>query len=382
MRIETKAIHAGQEPEELTGAVAVPIYQTSTYAQPDVGVHKGHEYSRTSNPTRDALQTCLAALENGKRGFAFSSGMAAITTLMSLFESGDHIVCSDDVYGGTFRLFDKILRRYGLEFSFVDTQDPAAVAAAFRPRTRLVWVETPSNPMLKITDIREMARIAHENGAWLGVDNTFMSPYFQRPLDLGADIVMHSTTKYLGGHSDVVGGALITRDDALGERIAFSQNSMGGTPGPFDSWLTLRGMRTLGVRMQRHEENAARIARHLVAHPRVERVYYPGLPDHPGHAVQAGQTEGFGGMISFTLKADLEGTKRFCRSTELFFLAESLGGVESLLEHPAIMTHASVPPETRAQLGISDNFVRLSVGIENVEDLLADLDQALAKVDN
>ncbi|MEE9394223.1 MAG: cystathionine gamma-synthase [Planctomycetota bacterium] len=382
MKIETKAIHVGQEPCALTGAVAVPIYQTSTYVQPEVGVHLGHEYSRTSNPTRDALESCLASLENAEHGLAFASGMAAITTIMALFKQGDHIVCADDVYGGTFRVFDKIMGHYGLDFSFVDTTNLDAVREAMRPDTRLLWLETPSNPMLKISDISALAEIAHEKDAWLGVDNTFLSPYFQRPLDFGADLVMHSSTKYLGGHSDVVGGAVVTSHPEIAERLRFNQNSMGAIPGPFDSWLTLRGIKTLGVRLQRHEENAQAVVAFLQEHKLVDRIYYPGLSDHPGHEIQCKQANGFGGMVSLTLKADLEGTKRFCQSTKLFFLAESLGGVESLLEHPAIMTHASVPVETRAELGILDNFVRLSVGIENQDDLLKDLDQALDSVDN
>ncbi|HGY92009.1 MAG TPA: cystathionine gamma-synthase [Planctomycetes bacterium] len=377
MEFETRAIHVGQEPEAQTGAVVVPIFQTSTYAQPDVGVHKGHEYSRTSNPTRDALQTCIASLEGGRHGFAFSSGMGAIGSLMTLFEAGDRVLCSDDVYGGTFRLFDKIFKNLGLVFDYVDMTDLDAVAAKLEAGPRLVWVESPTNPMLKICDISAIARLCHDRGALLGVDNTFMSPFFQRPLELGADIVMHSATKYLGGHSDVVGGILVVADDGLAERIAFAQNSFGAIPGPMDSWLLLRGLKTLALRMERHQSNATAVARHLAAHPRVREVIYPGLENHPGHALQKEQGHGFGGMISLRLDADLEGTKTFCRATQLFFLAESLGGVESLLEHPAIMTHASVPPETRQALGITDNFVRLSVGIESREDLLADLDQAL-----
>lgn len=378
MRFNTKAIHVGQEPEGLTGAVVVPIFQTSTYAQPDVGVNKGHEYSRTSNPTRDALQKCLAGLENGKHGFAFASGMAAISTLMTLFRSGDHVVSSNDVYGGTFRVFDKIFRNYGLEFTYVDTSNLAAVEAAITPKTKLIWVESPTNPMLKISDIAGIAAIAQKRGVIFGVDNTFMSPAAQRPLELGADIVMHSTTKYVGGHSDVVGGAMVVRRDDLAERIKFSQNAVGGTPGPFDSWLTLRGLKTLGLRMARHQENALTIARVLAKHPKVERVIYPGLPEHPGHELQKRQAAGFGGMISIYVRGDLEATKKFCRSTNLFFLAESLGGVESLIEHPAIMTHASVPAESRKALGIGDNFVRLSIGIEDVDDLIEDLTGALA----
>lgn len=377
MRFQTKAIHAGQEPEPRTGAVTVPIYQTSTYAQDDIGVHKGHEYTRTSNPTRDALQECVAALESADHGFAFASGMAAITTIMSLFSQGDHVVCSDDVYGGTFRVFDKIFRRWGIEFSFVDTSDLDGVVAAMTPATRMVWVESPTNPLLKITDIRGLAERCRKVGVILGVDNTFMSPFLQRPLELGATLVMHSSTKYLGGHSDVVGGIVATSDADIAERIGFAQNSMGGVSGPFDSWLTLRGVKTLGIRMERHETNAARVAEFLTAHPRVKSVIWPGLPEHPGHELQRSQADGFGAIVSFYVEGGLEGAKRACRNTKLFFLAESLGGVESLIEHPAIMTHASVPAETRAALGIGDDFIRLSVGIEDADDLVEDLDRAL-----
>ncbi|HYC76331.1 MAG TPA: cystathionine gamma-synthase [Planctomycetota bacterium] len=377
MRFETKAIHVGQEPEPRTGAVVVPIYQTSTYAQEDVGVHKGHEYSRTSNPTRDALHACLASLEEAKHGLAFASGMGAISTVMTLFQKGDHVVCGDDVYGGTFRVFDKVFSRFGVEFSYVEATDPRAVKAALRPNTRMIWVETPSNPMLKITDLRATAAIAKAHGALLAVDNTFMSPANQRPLTLGADLVVHSTTKYLGGHSDVVGGFVATSRDDLYERIRFSQNAVGATPGPFDCWLTLRGIKTLAVRIAAHERNARLVAEFLRGHPKVESVIWPGLPDHPGHEVQKSQASGFGAIVSLRTKGGLEGARAFCRSTKLFFLAESLGGVESLIEHPAIMTHASVPPENRRKLGITDDFVRLSVGIENPDDLREDLDRAL-----
>ena len=377
MRFSTKAIHVGQEPEATTGAVVVPIFQTSTYAQPDVGVHKGHEYSRTSNPTRDAYQACIAALENARHGYAFGSGMGAISTIMTLFKAGDHILSSDDVYGGTFRVFDKVFRNFGLDYSFADTSDLDALAAAIRPETRMVWIESPTNPMLKISDIAAIADLCHRKGLLLGVDNTFMSPYFQRPLELGADLVMHSSTKYLGGHSDVVGGVVCTNHDQVAERIKFSQNAMGAVMGPFDAWLTLRGLKTLALRMERHQKNALAVARFLEAHDDVREVIYPGLESHPGHALQARQAHGFGGMISLRLKGDLEAARRFCRSTKLFFLAESLGGVESLLEHPAIMTHASVPAETRAALGITDDFVRLSVGIEDSRDLIEDLRKGL-----
>ncbi len=377
MRFETKAIHVGQEPEKTTGAVVVPIYQTSTYAQEDVGVHKGHEYSRTTNPTRDALQACLASLEDAAYGLAFASGMGAISTLMTLFKTGDHIISSDDVYGGTFRVFDKIFRNFGLEFTYVDATNPENIRAALRPNTKMIWLETPSNPMLKITDLRAAAAIAKAAGVLLAVDNTFMSPANQRPIGLGADIVVHSTTKYLGGHSDVVGGFIATDRADLHEKIKFAQNAVGAVPGPFDSWLTLRGLKTLAIRIAAHERNARSVAEFLNAHPKVETVIWPGLANHPGHAIQQAQASGFGGIISIRVKGGLDEARRFCRGTKLFFLAESLGGVESLIEHPAIMTHASVPPENRRKLGITDNFVRLSVGIEHAADLVEDLASAL-----
>jgi cystathionine gamma-lyase len=379
MEFATRAIHVGQEPEAGTGAVVVPIYQTSTYAQRAPGEHRGHEYTRTSNPTRDALQSCLASLEGARHGLAFSSGMGAISTILAGLRAGDHVVSTDDVYGGTFRVFDKVFRDLGLDFSLVDTSDEAAVREALRPETRLLWVETPTNPLLRITDIRRMAEIARARDILLAVDNTFMSPYFQRPLELGADLVVHSTTKYIGGHSDVVGGFVATNDDALHERLRFRQNAIGAVPGPFDSWLTLRGLKTLALRMRAHEANAGALARHLLAHPRVAEVLYPGLPTHPGHAVHARQATGFGGMIAFRVRGDLAFARRVCSSTRLFFLAESLGGVESLIEHPAIMTHASVPAGQRASRGITDDLIRLSVGVEDQADLVADLDQALAR---
>lgn len=301
MRFNTKSIHVGQEPEETTGAVVVPIFQTSTYAQPQIGEHKGHEYTRTSNPTRDAYQACIASLENASEAYAFGSGMAAISTIMTLFKAGDHVISGDDVYGGTFRVFDKVFRDFGIEFSYVDTTDPGRIAEAMRPQTRLVWLETPTNPMLKISDIRAIATLCRDRGVLLGVDNTFMSPYFQRPLDLGADMVMHSSTKYLGGHSDVVGGVVCTSNPEVGERLKFSQNAMGAVMGPFDAWLTLRGLKTLGLRMERHQENAMAIASFLDEHPAIDRVIYPGLPSHPGHALQKEQGHGFGGMVSVYL---------------------------------------------------------------------------------
>lgn len=378
MRFQTKAIHVGQDPEPRTGAVTVPIYQTSTFAQDDIGIHRGHEYSRSSNPTRDAYQDCLAALESAQHGLAFSSGMGAITSVTSLLSRGDHVVCGDDVYGGTFRVFDKVFRRFGIEFSFVDASNPDAVTEAMRDTTKMVWVESPTNPMLKVSDIRALAERCRDRGVLLGVDNTFMSPALQRPLELGATLVMHSTTKYVGGHSDVVGGFVATNDDDLAERLAFIQNAMGAVCGPFDAWLTLRGIKTLGLRMERHEANARRVAEFLDGHARVERVIWPGLPSHPGHELQRSQADGFGGIVSFYVEGGLEAARRVCRETKYFFLAESLGGVESLIEHPAIMTHASVPAETRAALGITDAFLRLSVGVEDGEDLIEDLDRALS----
>lgn len=378
LSFDTRAIHVGQDPEPVTGAVSVPIFQTSTYAQEAVGVHSGFEYSRTRNPTRDAFEACLASLESAQEAIGFASGLAAISTIMTLFESGDHVISSDDVYGGTFRVFDKVFRDFGIRFSFVDTTAPEAVESAIEERTRMVWVETPTNPMLRIAPLRALAYICQEKGVLLGVDNTFMSPFFQRPLELGADLVMHSTTKYIGGHSDVVGGVVAANRADVIEKLRFAQNAMGAIPGPFDSWLTLRGLKTLGLRMRRHESNALHIAQHLEQHPLIEHVIYPGLKSHPGHNLQAEQSDGFGGMISVVLKGDLETARTFCGSTRLFFLAESLGGVESLIEHPAIMTHASVPAAARAKLGIGDSLVRLSVGIEDPADLIADIEQALA----
>lgn len=379
MHFATKAIHVGQAPEAVTGAVVVPIYQTSTYAQEAPGQHKGHEYSRTSNPTRDALQECLASLEGARHGLAFASGMAAISTVLLSLSSGDHIVSSDDVYGGTFRVFDKVFQRHGLKTTLVNTSDVAAIAAALRPETKMVWVETPTNPLLRITDIAAVARLCRERGVLLAVDNTFMSPALQRPLELGADLVVHSTTKYVGGHSDVVGGFLATNNDKLHEQLKFLQNAVGGVPGPFDAWLTLRGLKTLALRMEAHCKSAQVIAEHLSAHPQVESVLYPGLASHPGYSIHRQQASGGGGIITFRVKGGLEAAKRVCSATKLFFLAESLGGVESLIEHPAIMTHASVPVEQRTARGIGDNLIRISVGLEHIDDLRADLDQALAK---
>ena len=374
----TNAIHAGQEPDPRTGAVMVPIYQTSTFAQSSPGKHTGYEYARTGNPTRTAYEACVASLENGKYALAFSSGLATIDTLMHTLKSGDHVICSDDVYGGTFRLFDKVLKRFGLEFTFMDLSDLARVRAAFKPNTRMLWIESPTNPMLKIFDIKALAALAREKNALSIVDNTFMSPYFQRPLELGADAVIHSITKYMNGHSDVVGGVFITSRDDLYESVKFLQNSVGAVPGPQDCFLVMRGLKTLHVRMKEHEKNAFEIARFLESHPKVSKVIYPGLPSHPQHGLAREQMHGFGGMISFEVKGGLPEATRVLEKTRLFTLAESLGGVESLIEHPAIMTHASVPAENRKALGISDSLIRISVGIEDVADLISDLSKALS----
>lgn len=377
---ETRAIHVGQDPDPATGAVVVPIYQTSTYAQEDVGRHKGYEYSRTQNPTRTALEQCLASLDGADFGLAFASGCAATSTVMNCLQSGDHVVSSDDVYGGTFRLFDKVYARYGLSFTFVDASRLDAIEKAIRPNTKILWLETPTNPLLKLTDIRGAVAIARKRGVKVVVDNTFASPFFQKPLALGADAVHYSSTKYLGGHSDVVGGAVVTSDRALYDRMKFCQNAVGAVPGPMDCFLVLRGLKTLAVRMRQHEKNALAIARWLERHRRVKRVLYPGLERHPQHALAREQMSGFGGMISFEIDSDAAGARRFLSSTRLFFLAESLGGVESLIELPAVMTHASLPPEVRAASGISDTFIRISVGIEDEADLIADLDQAFSAV--
>lgn len=374
---ETRAIHAGQAPDPTTGAIMTPIYLTSTFVQESPGLHKGYEYSRTSNPTRKAYEDCLANLENGRYGFAFASGCAASTTVLHLLKAGDHVVACDDMYGGTFRLMDKVIRHNGIEFSFVDLTDPENFVKAIRPNTKMVWIETPTNPTLKLVDIRKVSTAARERGIISVVDNTFMSPYFQRPLELGADIVLHSTTKYINGHSDIVGGALITSDDEIAKKLAFLSNSMGGICSPFDAFISLRSLKTLALRMRQHEKNATEIAEFLTKHPKVERVIYPGLPSHPQHSLAKEQMHGFGGMITFYLKGGLSSARAFLESVKVFSLAESLGGVESLIEHPAIMTHASVPPETRKALGIDDSMVRLSVGVENIADLLRDLTQAL-----
>ncbi len=375
----TLAIHGGQSPDPSTGAVMPPIYATSTYAQSSPGVHQGFEYSRTHNPTRFAYERCVASLEGGSRGFAFASGLAATSTLLELLDSGDHVVAMDDIYGGSYRLFERVRRRSaGLSFSFVDLTDPAAFEAAITPKTKLVWIETPTNPLLKIVDVAAIAAIAKRHGLLVAVDNTFASPILQRPLALGADIVMHSATKYLNGHSDMVGGMLVVGDNAeLAEQVAFLQNSVGAVQGPFDSFLALRGLKTLHLRMRAHCDNALALAQWLQAHEGVAEVIYPGLPSHPHHALAARQMAGFGGMLSIRLKGGFEAAKRFCERLELFTLAESLGGVESLVNHPAVMTHASIPADRRAQLGIGDELVRLSVGVEDVADLRRDLERAL-----
>ncbi|MCW5770459.1 MAG: cystathionine gamma-synthase [Rhodospirillaceae bacterium] len=376
----TRAIHGGQAPDPTTGAVMVPIYATSTYVQESPGVHKGFEYSRTHNPTRFAYERCVASLEGGAHAFAFASGMAATATVLDLLDAGSHVVAMDDLYGGTRRLFERVRRRSaGLDFTYADLSKPGALEAAVTGKTKLIWVETPTNPLLRLVDLAEVAAVGRRRGITTVVDNTFASPYCQRPLELGIDAVMHSATKYLNGHSDVVNGVVVIgANDALRESLAFLQNAVGAVAGPFDCFMALRGVKTLALRMERHCASAQRIAAWLEAHPKVARVHYPGLASHPQHALAKRQMPGFGGMISAELKGGLEAARRFLERTQLFSLAESLGGVESLIEHPAIMTHASVPPEVRAQLGIGDGLVRLSVGIEDAGDLIADLDEALA----
>jgi cystathionine gamma-lyase len=378
MKFETRAIHVGQEPDPTTGATIVPIYQTSTYTQEGIGQHKGYEYSRTGNPTRAALEACLASLENAAHGLAFASGLAATSAVLNLLSSGDHVVAAEDLYGGTYRLFERVYRRYGVTFTYVDAREADSLRRALRPETRLIWIETPTNPLLHLVDIAAAAEIARKARIPLAVDNTFASPYFQQPLDLGATIAVHSTTKYLGGHSDLIGGAVLTSDEETYTTVKFHQNAVGGVPGPFDCWLALRGVKTLAVRMREHARNAAAVAAFLAEHPAVERVYYPGLPDHPQHALARRQMSGFGGMVSFVVRGDRERAEAVLRGTRLFALAESLGGVESLISHPATMTHAAIPAEERARRGILDTLVRLSVGIESTDDLIADLEQALA----
>ncbi|WNG45215.1 cystathionine gamma-synthase [Archangium minus] len=377
MRFDTLAIHAGQEPDPTTGAIMTPVYLTSTYVQAGPGEHKGFEYSRTQNPTRNALQDCLAALEGAKHGLAFASGLAGTDMLMHLLEAGDHVVVSDDVYGGTFRIFDKVFKRHGLSFSWVDLSNPDSFEKAITPKTKMVWVESPTNPMLKLIDLSRIAETAKKRGILSVCDNTFMSPYFQRPLELGFDVVTHSTTKYINGHSDVVGGFVCTSNEELAQKMYFLQNAVGGVPGPMDCFLVLRGVKTLGVRMERHAQNAMKVAQYLSSHPKVNKVTYPGLESHPQHALARKQMKGFGGMMTFDIKGGLESARKFLKTVKIFACAESLGGVESLIEHPAIMTHASVPKETREMLGISDGFIRLSVGIEDAQDLIDDLKSAL-----
>jgi cystathionine gamma-lyase len=373
----TRAVHAGQSPDPATGAIMTPVYLTSTYVQEWPDKHKGYDYARTVHPTRQALERNLASLEGARFGLCFASGMAATSTVVEALNPGDHVLCSNDLYGGTYRVFTKVFARYGIAFTFVDATDLAAVEAGFTAKTKLVWLESPSNPLLKISDIRAVAKLARAKGAKLVVDNTFASPALQRPLSLGADVVVHSTTKYLGGHSDVVGGAILTNDEPLYKEYKFLQNAVGAVPGPLDCFLLLRGTKTLPLRVERHCLNAGIVAKHLLAHPEVAVVHYPGLPTHPGHVLAKSQMSGFGGMISFELKGDIERAKRMISSCKIFSLAESLGGVESLIGHPASMTHGSIPREERLKAGLTDGLIRLSVGIEDAADLTADLDSAI-----
>jgi len=379
MGFSTDCIHAGQEPEPVTGAVTFPIFQTSTYVQPRLGEHKGWEYARTKNPTRSVLEANLAALERGKHGHCFASGMSAIDVVFRTLAKGDHVVAGENMYGGSYRLFSKVLEKFGLEFSYVDTSKVDAVRAAIRPATKIVFLETPTNPMMTLTDIAACAEVAHAGGALVVVDNTFCSPYLQRPLELGADVVVHSTTKFLNGHSDSVGGAVICNSDQLAEKIGFLQNAVGAILSPFDSWLVLRGVKTLAVRMKRHEENGVAMANYLAHHPKAKKVYYPGLPDHPQHALAKRQMDGFGAMISFEL-GSYQNAKKFLDRVRLCSLGESLGGVETLISHPETMTHASVPIADRQRLGITSGLVRISVGIEDIEDLIADVENAFEGV--
>jgi cystathionine gamma-lyase len=377
MKFSTKAIHAGQQPDPTTGAIMPPIFQTATYAQNGLGDHKGYEYSRSHNPTRTALQECIAALEDGKFGLAFASGMAAETAILSLLSAGDHLVACDDLYGGSYRIFERVMRRYNVETSYVPAGNIAAYEQAIRPNTKLIWLETPTNPLLRLIDIQAVAEIAHRHNIQVVVDNTFASPYFQQPLKLGADIVVHSTTKYINGHSDVIGGALVLNNEEAYESMKFYENAAGNVPSPFDAWLVLRGIKTLAVRMRQHDENARAVAKFLAEHPRVEKVYYPGLPSHPDYELAKRQMSGFGGMVSFQFKGVYADVDTLVRRFKVFSLAESLGGVESLVCHPASMTHGSIPKEIREARGLTDTLLRLSVGIEDAEDLLADLQQAL-----
>ena len=373
----TRAIHAGQEPDPTTGAIMTPIYMSSTFVQESPGIHKGYDYARGANPTRHAFEQCFANLESGKHGVAFASGCAATTTILHLVKAGEHVVAMDDMYGGTFRLFDKVLKPHGIEFSYVDLTNPDNFKAAIKPNTKLVWIETPTNPSLKLVDIRKVSKIAREKGIISAVDNTFMSPYFQRPLELGADITVHSSTKYIGGHSDLIGGVLATNSDEINEKLRFVNKSIGGTPSVFDSFMFLRSLKTLPLRMRAHDQNGRAVAEFLTKHPKIEKVYYPGLSTHPQHGLAKEQMSGFGGMVTMHIKGGLAASRKFLESVRVFALAESLGGVESLINHPGIMTHASIPPEMRKQLGIDDSMIRLSVGVEDIDDILGDLKQAL-----
>jgi cystathionine gamma-lyase/cystathionine beta-lyase len=377
MRFETKAVHAGDRPDRLYGAVSVPIYQTSTFAFEDVGKTRGYDYSRTANPTRKVLEDTIAQLEGGKAGFAFATGMAAETTVIHLLKAGDHVVCGDDVYGGTYRLFQNVMPNFGLEFTFVRMNSREAIEKAIKPNTRMLWLETPSNPLLNIVDVQMVADIAKRRNILTAIDNTFATPYFLRPIEYGIDLVVHSTTKYLNGHCDVVGGAVVTTTDELTERVQFLLNAMGTPASPFDCWLVLRGIQTLPIRMEKHQENASAIASYLQSHKAVSKVYYPGLKSHPGHDIARRQMKGFGGMVSFELKGGTKSVNNFLKKIKIFELAESLGGASSLAEHPATMSHASMPPEYRAKIGIADNLVRLSVGLEHADDLIEDLSQGL-----
>jgi cystathionine beta-lyase/cystathionine gamma-synthase len=376
----TLAIHAGQEADPTTGALITPIFQTATFVLEELGVNKGYQYARTHNPTRTALEECLAALEGGKYGLACASGLAAAFTVTNLLKSGDHVIVGEDVYGGVYRLFEQVLTKYDLKFTYVNARNAEEVQAAITPNTKLVWLETPTNPLLRLADLKAIAKITKDNGLLLVVDNTFATPYFQKPLSLGADIVVHSTTKYLNGHSDVIGGAIITSDDKLYEQLQFHNNAVGAVPGPFDCYLILRGLKTLALRMREHERNATAIAKFLEAHPAIETVYYPGLPSHPQFDLAKSQMTGFGGMVSCVVKGGLEAAKEVVSNTKLFQLAESLGGVKSLICHPATMTHKPIPKEVREHCGIVDGLIRISVGIEEVEDLIADLDSVLPRV--
>jgi len=380
MRFSTRAIHAGQDPDPVTGSVTVPVYLTSTYQQPGPGKEGKYVYSRTANPTRTALEECLASLEEGRHGLAFSSGLAATTTILLSLQKGDHVIAGDDIYGGTYRLFDQVLRKYGLQFTYVNPENPESVEKAIRKNTRLIWIETPTNPLMRLVDIRRVSKISKKAHALLVVDNTFMSPYLQNPLQLGADIVVHSTTKYLGGHSDLIGGAAITRGEDVHSSLKYLQNAVGAVPGPLDCYLVLRGIKTLAVRMDRHSENARVVSELLAKQPKVEKVNYPGLSNHPQRALVKRQMRGNGGMLSFQLKGSFNQIKKFLKTLRIFTVAESLGGVESLIEHPASMTHASVPKERRLKLGISDNLIRVSVGIEDVEDLVQDLEKGFKAI--